>query len=90
MLSPLVRVFVSSTWLDLHPERAAVETAIHRLRETWFAGLELAGSLPEIAGAPPSRRWLAATSASASSLAVTAVAQSKPNTVRGARWACPV
>jgi hypothetical protein len=27
-----VHVFVSSTWLDLQPERAAVETALQRLR----------------------------------------------------------
>ena len=27
-----VRVFVSSTWLDLQPERAAVETAFQQLR----------------------------------------------------------
>src|SRR5260370_9400441 len=42
-----VRVFVSSTWLDLQPERKAVETAVHRMRETKFAGMEYFGSRNE-------------------------------------------
>jgi hypothetical protein len=34
MQVPIVRVFVSSTWEDLQPEREALEKAIHRLSET--------------------------------------------------------
>jgi tetratricopeptide (TPR) repeat protein len=42
--SPL-RVFVSSTWLDLQPERQAVEAALQRLRtDTGFNGMEYFGS----------------------------------------------
>lgn len=42
-----VRVYVSSTWLDLQPERAAVERALQRLRETKFVGMEYFGSRDE-------------------------------------------
>ena len=42
-----VHVFVSSTWHDLRPERNAVETAIHRLREARFTGMEYFGSRDE-------------------------------------------
>jgi len=35
-----VRVFVSSTWIDLQPEREAVERIIHRMRRLEFAGME--------------------------------------------------
>jgi tetratricopeptide (TPR) repeat protein len=45
--SPTVRVFVSSTWLDLRPEREAVAQAVHRLRETKFVGMEHFGSRAE-------------------------------------------
>ncbi|HEX6622848.1 MAG TPA: DUF4062 domain-containing protein [Pyrinomonadaceae bacterium] len=44
---PTVRVFVSSTWLDLEPERAAVEQVVQRLRETEFVGMEYFGSRDE-------------------------------------------
>lgn len=44
MSLPIARVFLSSTWLDLQPERAAAEAAIHRLRETRFTGMEYFGS----------------------------------------------
>lgn len=44
---PPLRVFVSSTWLDLQPERKAVETALQRLRETAFNGMEYFGSRDE-------------------------------------------
>ncbi|HKP72640.1 MAG TPA: DUF4062 domain-containing protein, partial [Pyrinomonadaceae bacterium] len=44
--SPL-RVFVSSTWRDLEPERHAVEKALQRLRETTFIGMEYFGSRDE-------------------------------------------
>lgn len=45
--SPL-RVFVSSTWLDLQPERTAVEKALQRLRaDNRFAGMEYFGSRDE-------------------------------------------
>src|SRR5262245_8516110 len=39
-----VHIFVSSTWLDLQPERQAVETALDRMRETKFIGMEYFGS----------------------------------------------
>ena len=42
-----VRVFVSSTWEDLQPERDAVEKALHRMREGAFAGMEYFGSRPK-------------------------------------------
>jgi len=41
------RVFVSSTWDDLQMEREAVENALHRMRDTVFAGMEYFGSRPE-------------------------------------------
>ena len=47
MQLPPLRVFVSSTWLDLEPERKAVETALQRLRETTFIGMEYFGSRDE-------------------------------------------
>lgn len=47
MSSPIVAVFVSSTWLDLQPERSAVEKAIQRLHETKFIGMEYFGSRDE-------------------------------------------
>jgi hypothetical protein len=43
----LLRVFVSSTWLDLQPERQVVEQALARLRETKFIGMEHFGSRDE-------------------------------------------
>jgi hypothetical protein len=43
----VVNVFLSSTWLDLQPEREAVQTALHRLRETKFVGMEYFGSRDE-------------------------------------------
>jgi tetratricopeptide (TPR) repeat protein len=45
--APTVHVFVSSTWLDLRPEREAVERVIHRTRETKFLGMEYFGSRDE-------------------------------------------
>ncbi|HEX8293870.1 MAG TPA: DUF4062 domain-containing protein, partial [Pyrinomonadaceae bacterium] len=43
----MVRVFLSSTWTDLRPERGAAEAAVHRLRETKFVGMEYFGSRAE-------------------------------------------
>ena len=43
----VVQVFVSSTWLDLQPERQAVEVALQRLHETKFVGMEYFGSRDE-------------------------------------------
>lgn len=40
-------IFVSSTWLDLQPERQAVEIALQRMRETKFIGMEYFGSRDE-------------------------------------------
>jgi len=42
-----LNVFVSSTWLDLQPERQAVEVALQRLRELKFVGMEYFGSREE-------------------------------------------
>ena len=42
-----VPVFISSTWLDLQPEREAVEAALQRMRETKYAGMEYFGSRDE-------------------------------------------
>jgi tetratricopeptide (TPR) repeat protein len=42
-----VPVFISSTWLDLGPERKAVEAALQRLRETKYVGMEFFGSRDE-------------------------------------------
>jgi hypothetical protein len=47
MTVPMVNVFVSSTWHDLQPERAAVEAALQRLRETKFVGMKYSGSRAE-------------------------------------------
>jgi formylglycine-generating enzyme required for sulfatase activity len=47
MTQPMVQVFVSSTWLDLQPERAAVVAVLQRLRETKFLGMEAFGSRDE-------------------------------------------
>ncbi len=43
-MSEIVRVFVSSTWIDLQPEREAVERVFQKLRETKFVGMEYFGS----------------------------------------------
>ncbi len=42
-----IRVFVSSTWRDLQPERKSVEDALQRMLETKFVGMEYFGSDPE-------------------------------------------
>ncbi|HID64297.1 MAG TPA: DUF4062 domain-containing protein [Anaerolineae bacterium] len=42
-----IRIFVSSTWVDLQPEREAVKKALHRMQDTAFAGMEYFGSRPE-------------------------------------------
>jgi tetratricopeptide (TPR) repeat protein len=42
-----VPVFVSSTWLDLRPEREAVRDALLHTRETQFLGMEYFGSRDE-------------------------------------------
>jgi tetratricopeptide (TPR) repeat protein len=47
MPPPPPKVFVSSTWLDLQPERKAVEAAIHRMRKPGFIGMEYFGSRDE-------------------------------------------
>src|SRR4051812_12058722 len=41
------RIFLSSTWQDLQPEREAVEKKMHRMRDTAFSGMEYFGSRPE-------------------------------------------
>ena len=43
----IINVFVGSTWLDLQPERQAVEMALQRMRETKFIGMEYFGSRDE-------------------------------------------
>jgi len=47
MIPETIRVFVSSTWLDLKPEREAVEAALQRMRETKYIGMEYFGSRDE-------------------------------------------
>lgn len=47
MTSPTAQVFVSSTWQDLQPERAALETVLHRMREVKLVGMEYFGSRDE-------------------------------------------
>ena len=47
MQPTVLHVFVSSTWLDLQSERVAVETALQRLHETKFVGMEYFGSRDE-------------------------------------------
>lgn len=47
MSAEVVQVFVSSTWLDLQPERQAVEAALQRMHETKFVGMEYFGSRDE-------------------------------------------
>ena len=47
MLSTVASIFVSSTWLDLQPERQAVENAINRMSGGKFIGMEYFGSRPE-------------------------------------------
>jgi len=47
MYSEIIRVFVSSTWLDLQQERSAVEAALQRMQETKFCGMEYFGSRDE-------------------------------------------
>lgn len=42
-----IRIFISSTWLDLQLEREAVEKALHRMQEAEFSGMEYFGSRPE-------------------------------------------
>jgi len=46
-MQPIVRVFVSSTWLDLQSERAAVEKALQRMHQTKLNGMEYFGSRDE-------------------------------------------
>jgi Domain of unknown function (DUF4062)/NB-ARC domain/Cep192 domain 4/HYDIN/CFA65/VesB-like, Ig-like domain len=47
MPPPIAAIFVSSTWLDLQPERAAVERALNRFHEAKFIGMEYFGSRDE-------------------------------------------
>jgi DNA polymerase III delta prime subunit len=47
MLSPVIRVFVSSTSRDLQAERQAVEAAVQRMGETKFVGMEYFGTRDE-------------------------------------------
>ncbi|MGE0103750.1 MAG: choice-of-anchor D domain-containing protein [Blastocatellales bacterium] len=47
MYPAVARIFVSSTWIDLQPERSAVEDAVHRMSEAKFIGMEYFGSRPE-------------------------------------------
>jgi|GEM_PF-2712388 len=42
-----IRVFVSSTWMDLQEERQCVEQALNRMRTTNFDGMEYFGSREE-------------------------------------------
>ncbi len=44
---PIYRVFVSSTWLDLQPERRALMEALNRMEEMRFVGMEFFGNRPD-------------------------------------------
>lgn len=44
MVVQTIRAFVSSTWLDLEPERGAVERLLQRFDQVRFAGMEYFGS----------------------------------------------
>lgn len=44
---PIYRVFVSSTWLDLQPERKALMEALNRMEEMRFVGMEFFGNRPD-------------------------------------------
>ncbi len=44
---PIYRVFVSSTWLDLQPERRALLDALQRMEEMRFVGMEFFGNRPD-------------------------------------------
>ena len=44
---PIYRVFVSSTWIDLQPERKALMEALHRMEEMRFVGMEFFGNRPD-------------------------------------------
>lgn len=46
-MSKPFRIFISSTWIDLQPEREAVEKALHRMQRTTFSGMEYFGSRPQ-------------------------------------------
>ena len=39
-----IRIFVSSTWEDLQPERKAIENCVHRMQDAGFVGMEYFGS----------------------------------------------
>jgi DNA polymerase III delta prime subunit len=43
----MYRVFVSSTWLDLQPERKALMEALNRMEEMRFVGMEFFGNRPD-------------------------------------------
>jgi len=42
-----IRIFISSTWQDLQPEREAVERALHRMQDTSFVSMQHFGSRPD-------------------------------------------
>lgn len=44
---PIYRVFVSSTWTDLQPERRALMEALNRMEEMRFVGMEFFGNRPD-------------------------------------------
>lgn len=45
-----IRVFISSTWVDLQPERKAVEEVLHRMQDTAFPGVEYFASQEDTPG----------------------------------------
>lgn len=47
IMKQTVRIFISSTWVDLQSEREAVEKALHRMQEAEFSGMEYFGSRSE-------------------------------------------
>ena len=55
-----IGVYVSSTWLDLRPEREAVEEVLHRFQTTKFVGMEYFGASPIELQKLRFKRWNAA------------------------------
>lgn len=54
MTGTIIRGFVSSTWIDLQPERRALENVLNRMRQIKFEGMEYFGSQD----APPKKASL--------------------------------
>ena len=47
MTNPIFRIFISSTWIDLLPEREMLLHTLQRMDDIRFVGMEFFGSRPE-------------------------------------------